>query len=304
MRIGFIGFGEAAFRISVGLGHEGLKGIQAYDKFSNQPPYSELIRKRAAEAAVSLASSIEELVRAADIVISAVSANAAIELAELAQPHLRPSQIYVDVNAASPMTKQRVDAIISPVALFADGAVMAPVPGLDHKVPISLAGPGARAFYEAMAPFGMNLAVLEGAAGCASASKTLRSIFMKGFVAVLLETIVAAHRYGVEDDVLASVETTLTSGPLSEVINGLLTRTVIHSERREHEMAEVIATLEALPVDATMSKATKEKLRWCTNLGLKQYFKGTPPEDFHQILVALDRQDGIGPGTTKSACSL
>jgi hypothetical protein len=115
-----------------------------------------------------------------------------------------------------------------------------------------------------------------------------RSIFMKGFVTLLIEMLTAAHRYGVEDDVLESVKETLTAGPLLEVINGLVGRGVIHSERREHEMDEVIATLDTLQVDAIMSKATKAKLHWVTELGLKAHFKGVPPKDYHQIFAALD----------------
>ena len=58
---------------------------------------------------------------------------------------------------------------------------------------------------------------------------------------------------------------------------------------REHEMDEVIATLNAINVDGIMSKATKSKLNWCTGLGLKEHFKGVPPKDFHEIFAALDK---------------
>jgi hypothetical protein len=54
-------------------------------------------------------------------------------------------------------------------------------------------------------------------------------------------------------------------------------------------MGEVIAMLKSLNVDYTMSNATKEKLRWCTNLGFKEYFKGIPPQDYHEILLAYDK---------------
>ena len=136
----------------------------------------------------------------------------------------------------------------------------------------------------------MNITLMEAPAGSASASKMFTSIFMKGFVTLLLEMLFAAHKYQVEDDVLLSVKATLTAGPLLEVINGLVGRGVIHSERREHEMDEVIATLESLKVDGIMSRATKSKLRWVTELGLKEYFKGVPPKDFHEIFVPLDRK--------------
>ncbi len=291
VKLGFIGFGEAAFNIAAGLKKEGLNGIMAYDKFWNIAPQSELIAKRAEQAGVTLAPGEKELVDGTEIVVSAVSANMAIPIAETVKPFLKGHHVYVDLNATSPMTKEKVDSIISPVCSFVDCAVMGPVPTYGHKVPVSVSGNGAKAFTEKMAPYGMNITFLDAPAGSASASKMFRSIFMKGFVTLLLEMILAAHKYRIEDDVLASVQETLTAGPLLEVINGLVARGVIHSERREHEMEEVIATLDALGVDGIMSKATKDKLRWCTELGLKAYFKGVPPKDFHEIFTALDNKE-------------
>lgn len=291
VKIGFIGFGEAAFNISNGLKGEGLAGIIAYDKYWKTESRSELICKRAVEAEVELLPNLQSLVEKSDIIISAVSADMAVSLAHSAKPFLKQGKLYVDINATSPMTKQEVDAIISPVALFVDCAVMGPVPTDKHKVPVSVSGKGAGIFFEMMSPYGMNITLMDAPAGSASASKMFRSIFMKGFVTLLLEMLVAAQKYQVADDVLMSVNETLTGGPLQEVINGLVCRGVIHSERREHEMDEVIATLDTILVDATMSKATKAKLRWCTNLGLKEYFKGVPPKDFHEIFTALDKKD-------------
>lgn len=291
IKLGFIGFGEAAYNISAGLKEEGLKGISAYDKFWDVEPHCGLIQKRAAETGVTLAPSEKALAESADIVLSAVSADMAVLLAETFRPLLRKDQIYVDLNATSPMTKEKVSAIISPVAEFVDCAVMGPVPNYRHKVPVSVSGPGAAKFTEIMKPYGMSITLLKAPAGAASASKMFRSIFMKGFVPLVLETVIAAHRYQIEDDVMASIIKTLTSAPLSEVINGLLARGVIHSERREHEMEEVLATLEAIGVDATMSRATKAKLHWCTGLGLREFFRGVPPKDYHEIFPVLDERE-------------
>lgn len=289
IQLGFIGFGEAAFNIAKGLKAEGLSGIRAYDKYWDDPQAAALIGQRAAEAQVELLPSQRALVESSTMVVSAVSADMALALAEASRPFLKPDQIYVDINATSPMTKEQIDKLIAPVARFVDCAVMGPVPTYKHKVPVAVSGGGARAFTDLMTPYGMSITFMDAPAGSASASKMFRSIFMKGFVTLLLEMLTAAHRYRVEDDVLLSVKETLSAGPLLEVINGLLARGVIHSARREHEMDEVIATLEALQVDGTMSRATKAKLRWCTGLGLKEHFKGVPPKDFHAIFDALDQ---------------
>lgn len=288
LAIGFIGFGEAAFHLAKGLNSEGLRNISAYDKFWDVEPQSALIRQRADEAGVSLTQGLPELCERAQVVFSAVSANLALSLAESACPHLRESHVYVDLNATSPMTKEEIDHVLPKAVPFVDCAVMGPVPTYGHKVPVTISGRGAGVFKDMMAPYGMNITLMDAPAGSASASKMFRSIFMKGFVVLVLEMLDAGHRYGVEDDVMGSVNKTLTSGPLPDVINGLVGRGVIHSERREHEMEDVIATLDRLGVDSTMSQATQRKLRWCTGLGLKDHFRGLPPEDFHEIFDAID----------------
>ncbi len=288
-KLGFIGFGEAAYNMAVGLKEEGLEGILAYDKYWNENPNSELITKRAAEAGVELISSMEELVTRTDFICSAVSANMSIPLAQEAKPFLTKDKVYVDMNATSPMTKEEVDKLLSSVCTVVDCAIMGPVPNYRHKVPMSVSGDGAKLFAETMAPYNMNITLMNAPAGGASGSKMFRSIYMKGFVMLVLEMLVAAHKYQVEDDVMESVNKTMTSGPILDVINGLVTRGVIHSERREHEMEEVLATLEAINADSIMSKSTKDKLHWCTGLGLKKHFDGVPPKDYHAVLEAMDQ---------------
>lgn len=288
MEIGFIGFGEAAYNITSGLREEGLGSVLAYDKYWDAGHRGELICQRAEETGTTLLPSLQALVESCDMIISAVSADKAVELARAARPFLQPDKLYVDVNAASPMTKEEINRLISGAALFVDCAVMGPVPPYRHQVPMLVCGDGAALFYQTMAPYNMNISVMDAAAGGASASKMFRSIFVKGFVMLMIETLVAARTYGIEDDILASIDKTIGTGSFLENVNGLVARGVIHSERREHEMEEVIATLEALQLDGIMSRATKEKLRWTTELGLKEYFKGVPPQDFHEIFKALE----------------
>ena len=117
VKLGFIGFGEAAFNIASGLRGEGLDGIMAYDKHWKDSPAAELIGKRAAEAQVELVPSQQALIERSEMVVSAVSADMALSLARASQPFLKADQVYVDINATSPMTKEEIDRIISPVAL-------------------------------------------------------------------------------------------------------------------------------------------------------------------------------------------
>ena len=284
IRVGFIGFGEAAFNIAKGLHGEGLANVHAYDSFWNQEPQAGLIRQRAEEAHVTLASDLKSLIEQVDIVISTVRASVAVSLAEESAQWLREGQIYADLNSAGPIIKEKAAELVAGTgALFVDGAIMGTVPGLGHTVPMLLCGNGAASFAESLSPYGMKLTVLDGGPGRASASKLLRSVFMKGVVALLLETVIAGHKYNLEDDLLDSIAGTFAAGPFLEVVNGLMARGVIHAERRAGEMEEVISVLDSLGVDATMSVATREKLVRIAATGYKEHFGGVAPKDFHDI---------------------
>ena len=52
MKIGFIGFGEAAYNLAIGLKGEGLEGIRACDAMQDHPERGQFVRARAAEAGV------------------------------------------------------------------------------------------------------------------------------------------------------------------------------------------------------------------------------------------------------------
>lgn len=287
-RLGFIGFGEASFNIASGLRDEGLSDIRAYDAAWQTPPASGLIAERAQQAGVSLEASSENLIKASDIVICSISANAAVPVARQCAPLLRPDQLYVDLNSAGPDTKIEVEKIVQGAATFVDVAVMGTVPDSRHKVPMLASGPGAAAFADFGNAFGMAITALDGPTGKASASKMFRSIFMKGYVMLLLEAVVAGRTFGIEEDVLASIGKSLKTDDFRATANDLMCRAVIHAERREHEMDEVVGTLNSLGLDATMSIAGRDKLAWCSKQGFRDYFNGRPPADFHEIFTALD----------------
>lgn len=285
---GFIGFGEAAYHIASGLREAGLAQIFAYDVMADDPVTGPKIRQRLDAADVTGAASLQELIRASRFILCATSAKVAVRIAEEAARHLTADHVYVDLNSGSPRLKQQIAGIVAASgARFVDGAVMESVPPHRHKVPILASGNGAADFLSAFEPYGMNITVIEGEAGSSSAVKMVRSIFMKGFTALLLETLAAAHRSGIEEEIMASIGRSLTSRPFEEYVNLLLTRTAIHAERRVTEMSEVMETLAELELDDTMSKATRNKLQSLVDLDLRGRFKGEPPAHYGEVIKAL-----------------
>lgn len=285
--IGFIGFGEASFHIARGLAGEGLRPMAAYDKYWKTEPAASLIRQRAQEAGVILVSNMAELIQESDIVVCSTSATLALSVAEEAAPYLNAGQIYADINSAGPETKRAIDAVIGSRASFIDVAVMESVPANGHKVAMLLAGKDAQRFLDAMAPYGMQMSIQPGAPGQAAAAKMCRSIFMKGINAVLFETVAASEKYGLLDDVLASITHSLNARPIPVIFNGLLGGGAVHAERRGHEMEEVVNTLKTAGIEHSMSEASAKKLAWVASLGFKERFNGVAPKDFHALFPAL-----------------
>ncbi|WP_141335512.1 NAD(P)-dependent oxidoreductase [Paenibacillus sp. tmac-D7] len=288
-RIGFIGFGEAAFHISSGLWSEGIEQIVAFDAMLEDLAYGPLIKERAQAAHVSLVSSLQQLIESSDVILCATSAKYAVKIAEDAVKFVKDNQLYADLNSASPTVKKEIATIIGASgALLVDAAVMEAVPPYRHKVPISVSGNGASRFADLMGAYGMNITVINDKAGSSSAMKMVRSVFMKGFTALLLETLSAAHKSGVEREIIQSIGGTLSDRSIVELANLLITRTAVHAERRVAEMEEVTNTLRELNLDFAISAATKIKLQHLVDLDLKLYFNGNAPERYEQVLEAIN----------------
>ncbi|WP_028695090.1 NAD(P)-dependent oxidoreductase [Pseudomonas cremoricolorata] len=274
MELVFIGFGEAAFHIASGLRAEHDIQLGAYDAFKDDQKAGPLIVQRAAQAQVTLFQTLEQACATAQFIVCLTSASSALELARTILPLLKEGQHYLDMNSAAPTVKQAIEQLPRSAGVdYADIAVMGTVPGNDHRVPMLLAGSAARAFEKAFTPLGMRLTVLDAEPGAASAIKMLKSVVMKGLAQLFLESFVAANRFGVLDTLVASLGDSLDGKSVEQLANTFSARTLIHAKRRGTEMDDVVATLEALGVDASMSLATCERLKklaerdWATLLG-------------------------------------
>ena len=291
--LGFIGFGEAAYHIAKGLTGAGLTPIRAFDVMANDAKVGPLVVERAAGAKVELVPSLADLTTLCDIVLCATSAKYALSIAKDAATTIRPGSIYADLNSASPGTKKKIGSLMEPTgALFADVAVMELVPPHGHKVPLAVSGTGAKKFQELLSPFGMKISFINEAAGSSSALKMLRSIFMKGLTALLLETLTAGRKAGVDKEIMDSISGTINSRPLADTATMLLTRTAIAAERRVAEMGEVLDTLSEMGLDSSTSAATKAKLQALADLDLRADFGNTPPETYTAVLDAILRKSG------------
>ncbi len=286
MRIGFVGFGEAAYHIAKGLQQPGISSITAFDI-----NVTGKMRQRAREAGTRLLESNQELSESCDIMMSAVTADQALIAAEQNAPYLPPDHLYADLNSVSPGVKQSIARVIERSgARFAEIAMMAPVPPYGHKVPMLAGGDGAPAFVEKLAPFGISAEIVSREVGTAAATKMFRSIIVKGMEALITECVLGASRYNADERVFRSLSESFPGIHWKELADYMVGRVVVHGERRAREMEEVAATLREIDIEPIMAEAIVRRMDWSVEAGLKQLFGGEAPKSYREVVDAAAKK--------------
>jgi 3-hydroxyisobutyrate dehydrogenase-like beta-hydroxyacid dehydrogenase len=179
--------------------------------------------------------------------------------------------VYADLSTAPPSLKQDLNDTATLRGLpFADVALMAPVPGRGLATPSIASGPGAAAYADTVNPLGASVEVIGSEPGTAAVRKLIRSIFMKGLTAVVIEAARTAQAAGEEEwfwDHLVGV----VSGADEELLGRLVSSTATHSTRRLEEMEAAVQLLEILEVDPVMTRATVESLRQVASEGVPTF---------------------------------
>ncbi|MCL4187022.1 MAG: DUF1932 domain-containing protein [Rhodobacteraceae bacterium] len=252
MRIGIIGYGEVGQIFAAGLLAGGASHVAAWDILFGTPAAEARIA-RAGELGVRTATSGADAAAAADIVISAVTADQARVVASGAAAFLRPGQIYLDINSASPNTKIDSARVIDAIgAHFVEGAVMATVPGPGLRVPILGGGRMAVRAAELLNPLGMNITPVSEETGRASAMKLCRSIVIKGMEALMIQCKEASVRWGVEEEVFASLAASYPGMNWRDLAVKMRGRVRQHGVRRSAEMREAAEMVAAMGLDDSL----------------------------------------------------
>jgi 3-hydroxyisobutyrate dehydrogenase-like beta-hydroxyacid dehydrogenase len=282
MRIGFVGFGEAAYHIAKGLRQPGISSVSAFDI-----NVTDKVRQRAQETGTRLVETNQELAQSCDIMMSAVTADQALNAAGQNALHLTASHLYADLNSVSPGVKQSIARVIEASgARFAEIAMMAPVPPYGHKVPMLAGGAGAPEFVEKLALFGISAEIVSREVGTAAATKMFRSIIVKGLEALLTECVLGASHYNADERVFASLAETFPGIDWKQLANYMVGRVVVHGERRAREMEEVAATLREIDIEPIMAEAIVRRMDWSVEAGLKQIFGGEAPKSYRDVVDA------------------
>lgn len=290
MNIGFIGFGEVGYEMSKGfISQDSSHNIFIYDHlYENKET-----KNRVKEVQGTLFNDPLKVVQQdLDILFVAVPAPYAYEAWKSIWSGLTDKTIYVDLTTASAETKKIIsEEMNSENRCFVDAAIMGPLKGNQHKVPMIVSGAQSKEFIELGKKMDMNLAYVSELAGDATNIKFIRSIFTKGLSTLLHEVMEIAEKLQLEKTILDSITGTIDKEPFENVINRLITGNVIHSERRVKEMENVIAFMVENNVDSQMTIATRDKLLSITEMNLKERFHGQAPMNWKEVMRVINKEE-------------
>jgi 3-hydroxyisobutyrate dehydrogenase-like beta-hydroxyacid dehydrogenase len=249
--VAVIGLGEAGSSIARDLVDLGIQ-VRGWDP----APRGDVSR-------IPLVASAQAAVEQADVILSINVASVALAVVRDLLPILRPGQIFADLNTSAPALKRELAQLIEPTgAAFVDLALMAPVPGHGLRTPALASGPGASAFIELFKPLGMPIEFVDRQAGSAAQRKLLRSVFMKGLAAAVIESMEAASRAGCAEWMRSEITNQLLEADAS-LLDRLLQGSQRHAVRRTEEMKAATELLHDLQVEPRVSQAA---LGWLQEL--------------------------------------
>jgi len=248
MRVAVLGLGEAGSIYAADLPTRGASVV------GTDP------RTSVTTAGVDRAPDIARAVQGADVVLSLVSASSAASALDEALPAMDAASVFADMNTSGPDEKRRLAAVAAERGIpFVDVAILAPVPRARIDTPLLLSGSGVARLRPLLQRLGIPSTDVGAEPGAAAKLKLLRSIFMKGLAAVVVESVTAAKIVGAEDWLIDQIASELgVSG--RGAVDHLLEGTVKHAVRREAEMIEVRELLESFDAPHPMTDGTIEWL--------------------------------------------
>jgi 3-hydroxyisobutyrate dehydrogenase-like beta-hydroxyacid dehydrogenase len=251
MKIGFLGYGEAARAFHEGLSRPGLAFV-AYDILLERgdEAVADAIHERGGMVAGTIAALAE-----VDWIFSAVTADQSLLAIKPLLPHLRQGQLVIDINSVSPDRKRQTAAAVEAAgAVYLDMAIMAPVHPRKHQTPTLIAGNIAERLLPELESLGFSVSIAGPASGAATAIKMVRSLFVKGLEAITVEALLAAQAAGCFEEILGSLSGSFPGLDWPKFAEYQFERTTVHGTRRAAEMQESAATLDALGLNGNLAR--------------------------------------------------
>ncbi len=240
---------------------------------------SEATIARAEAAGIDAAPSFDHFVAESEVIVSVCPPGAAGEVAaRVADAGF--GGVYVDVNAIAPHTAR---AIAGRFAEFVDGGIVGPPVTRAGTTRLYLSGDGAGAVAQLWSDSPLEVRVIDGPIGAASAVKTGFATWTKASSAMLLTIRALARAEGVEDALDAEWATSMPD--LAARVAATATATAPKAWRFVGEMEEHRAAFEAVGLPGDFSAAAAEVYRRMADL---REVDGADLEAVLDVLTASD----------------
>lgn len=282
--IGFIGFGEVGRIFAQAAAAEGAQ-VRVFDILFLEGEGRAVAGTHKKHPNITIAS-LPELVADCDYILSTVTTDVALQVAQDCAALLRPGKTYVDLNSTSPEAKKEIGASIEATgADFVEGAILGAVGASGAATRVLLSGSQAQPAAERLSELGLNCLTFGSKVGDAAAFKMLRSVFSKGIECLLIEMLAAGRRAGIDGALWEDVTEFMSDNPFEDVATNWIQSHAVAYERRYHEMVQVVESLEGLRIQPVMSQATKSFFERSLNLGLDTVFTHRPEDP--QAVIAF-----------------
>lgn len=287
-KIGLIGYGEVGQALAEGFSSNRQLSVEVFDIRFRTDKAPDSLATTAKARGLILGKGIDFLVKNNELIISAVTCEQALQVAERVSESLASGKIFVDMNTVAPRQKIKIGELVeNSGGIFIEIAILGLIASHSYKSPMLACGKKALGFADYLNNMGFEVSFLSEEVGQASSMKMLRSVFAKGVEGLLLEMLVAAERCNMLEPVMNMVTAHMDKSSFLEIAEAWITTSLTHARRRAEEMDHVIETLKNLKMQPIMTTATKERLRKGSDLNIKDLFKGEKPKDYRKIIKAI-----------------
>ena len=294
---GIIGHGVVGSVFSRLLRNHGVR-VLSYDRLLDRQETASLMRKKIEDDG-SKACSLAEVLAASDYILSVVTPQSCREVADDVSRSLHGHQVFIDLTSTAPAVKRMIGATVTNSgAKFVEGVILGAVRLLTSPI-ILLGGPTGDSVALVLQQYGLAARFYSPEIGRASAFKMLRSIFSKGMEAVLVETLVAARRAGLLDEIWEEIRTTLSTGNVEDTLETWIRSHACSAQRRSHEMQEVSQFLEEIGMQPVLPRAFGQIFARSLGLGVSDAFP-QEPESFREVIEYLEHQQVTVPNALSS----
>ncbi len=239
-------------------------------------------RERAGSAGLQDVGTLPALVRQSDVILSVCPPHAAADVARAVAAH-RFSGIYLDANAVSPVTARDIGTLVEQAgAAFLDGGIVGPPPQTRGATRLYLSGKAAARVAGLFADGPLEVVVLDGPPGAASALKMAFAAWTKGSAALLMAIRALAVAEGVDEALVREWERSLPDLPARS--EAAVRGNARKAWRFVGEMEEIAATFAGAGLPDGFHRAAADVYR-----RLARYKDAVEPPPLAQIAETLTR---------------